>query len=62
MCMDRGVHISAAQVPGIHNTIAGSVSRNFNDASDWMLSKDISVFLADYFWDSRNSSIYHFIK
>ena len=34
----RYVHISAAHIPSVHNVLADKASRNFEDASEWMLS------------------------
>ena len=38
---ERGIHISAAHIPGIHNVLADSASREFHDAAEWMLDPDI---------------------
>ena len=37
---DRGLHISAAHIPGIHNILADSASREFHDAAEWMIPKN----------------------
>ena len=37
----RNLWLSAAHIPGAHNVIAGSESRQFRDASDWMISDKI---------------------
>ena len=36
-CRDLGVYISAAHIPGIHNTLADEASRKFIDAAEWKL-------------------------
>ena len=38
---DRGLHISAAHIPGIHNILADSASREFHDAAEWMIPKKL---------------------
>lgn len=37
-CIQRGVHLSAAHIPGIHNITANIASREFKDNHEWMLS------------------------
>ena len=38
---ERGIHISAAHIPGIHNVLADSASREFHDAAEWMMAPHI---------------------
>ena len=38
-------HISAAHIPGVHNVLADKASRNFEDASEWMPSTSVVLFL-----------------
>ena len=41
LCKNYNVHISAAHIPGKHNILADSASREFIDAAEWMLSPEI---------------------
>ena len=41
ICRSFGVHISAAHIPGIHNTLADTASREFHDSAEWMLSPSV---------------------
>ena len=40
-CISRGVHLSAAHIPGIHNTLADVASRKFQDSIEWAIPKHI---------------------
>ena len=40
-CMNNGVHVSAAHIPGKHNVLADIASREFRDAAEWMLCPEI---------------------
>ena len=40
-CMDKGIHISAAHIPGKHNVLADIASREFRDAAEWKLCPEI---------------------
>ena len=46
---ERGIHISAAHIPGIHNVLADSASREFHDAAEWMLPPDAFADIVDTF-------------
>ena len=37
MCIEFQVHISAAHIPGKHNILADTASREFHDSAEWML-------------------------
>ena len=41
ICKQRDIHLSAAHIPGKHNILADSASREFVDAAEWMLSPHI---------------------
>ena len=43
ICMENGLHVSAAHVPGKHNILAEIASRKLHDASEWILSKSSSI-------------------
>ena len=45
ICIRKGVHISAAHIPGVHNILADKASRHFEDASEWMLPTSVFSFL-----------------
>ena len=36
-CMARKVHITAAHIPGVHNTLADVESRKFHDSAEWAI-------------------------
>ena len=36
-CIDNGVHISAAHIPGKHNILADTASREFIDSAEWAI-------------------------
>ena len=36
-CVEMGVHISAAHIPGIHNVLADTASREFVDSAEWTI-------------------------
>ena len=36
-CIDMGVHITAAHIPGIHNVLADTASREFRDSAEWAI-------------------------
>ena len=38
ICIDMGIYISAAHIPGKHNVLADEASRKFQDAAEWKLS------------------------
>ena len=40
-CLDKGIHISAAHIPGKHNVLADIASREFRDAAEWKLCPEI---------------------
>ena len=40
-CRVKGVHLSAAHIPGIQNTLADVASRKFQDSIEWALPKNI---------------------
>ena len=40
-CLEKGLHISAAHIPGKHNILADTASRVFHDAAEWMLSPQV---------------------
>ena len=48
-CIDVGIYISAAHIPGRHNKLADEASRKFQDASEWMLCPKIFKQLTDKF-------------
>ena len=37
VCLEYNTHITAAHIPGKHNTLADTASRKFDDAKEWML-------------------------
>ena len=37
ICIKQNVHLSAAHIPGAHNTLADAASREFIDSAEWML-------------------------
>ena len=41
LCVEYGMHISAAHIPGKHNIFADIASRQFQDAAEWMLDPHI---------------------
>ena len=43
ICMENGLHVSAAHVPGKQNILADIASRKFHDTSEWILSKSSSI-------------------
>ena len=47
--MDKGTHVSKAHIPGKQNILADTASRNFHDASEWMLSKNVFNHLIAFF-------------
>ena len=38
---ERGIHISAAHIPGKHNILADEASRKFQDAAEWKIDPEI---------------------
>ena len=36
-CIQQGIHISAAHIPGIHNVLADTASREFDDSAEWAI-------------------------
>ena len=44
-CIKRGVHISAAHIPGKENVIADLTSRELQDSRKWMLSLEVFKYL-----------------
>ena len=40
-CIEYDAHISAAHVPGVHNVLADSASREFHDSAELMIPSDI---------------------
>ena len=36
-CVEMEVHISAAHIPGIHNVLADTASREFVDSAEWTI-------------------------
>ena len=40
-CNEKGIHISAAHIPGAKNTTADHMSRTFSDQTEWMLHPNI---------------------
>ena len=36
-CIDMGMHISAAHIPGVHNVLADTASREFIDSAEWAI-------------------------
>ena len=36
-CMDMGMRISAAHIPGIHNILADTASREFTESAEWAI-------------------------
>jgi hypothetical protein len=36
-CIQKGIHISAAHIPGIHNVLADTASREFDDSAEWAI-------------------------
>lgn len=68
-CLARNIFVTARHVPGILNT-ADYYSRNFSDATEWMLKKDIfdrlcTVFFSpdiDLFASRLNAQVTRFIS
>ena len=46
---NRGFWISSSGIPGVENTMAGKMSRIFNDSTEWMLSHKLFKILCDKF-------------
>jgi hypothetical protein len=40
-CMQEGVHISAAHIPGAHNILADTASRVFSDSAEWAIPQKV---------------------
>ena len=40
-CIQQGVVISAAHIPGIHNVLADIASREFSDSAEWAIPQNI---------------------
>ena len=40
ICRQRNIHLSASHIPGVHNTLADTASREFHDSGEWMLPID----------------------
>ena len=36
-CLEAGLHISAAHIPGAHNVLADTASREFTDSAEWAI-------------------------
>ena len=41
LCLENGIFISAAHIPGKHNIMADIASREFHDSAEWMISPHI---------------------
>ena len=48
-CIKRGVYILAAHSLGKENIIVDLASREFQDSHEWMLSLEVSKYLAELF-------------
>ena len=40
-CLQNEVHISAAHIPGIHNILADTASREFSDSAEWAIPQQV---------------------
>ena len=41
ICFEWGLHISASHIPGAHNVLADTASREFNDSSEWAIPQQV---------------------
>jgi len=48
-CIERGLHVSAAHIPGTHNITADIASRQFKESAEWMLCPSVFKSLCDKF-------------
>ena len=49
ICQKYQCHLSAAHIPGIHNTLADIASRKFQDSAEWMLKPNCLRKISDIF-------------
>ena len=48
-CIDKGIDIKAIHVPGVENTLADDLSRNFNNNVEWSLNAEVFDSLCQVF-------------
>jgi len=48
-CINKGIHMSAARIPGVHNVIVDVASRQFKDSAEWMLDPLIFIKVSNNF-------------
>ena len=49
MCLKWELHISASHIPGAHNVLADTASREFNDSSEWAIPEHVFDNLVNVF-------------
>ncbi len=48
--LERGIHLSAAHIPGISNSLADELSRQFSDRTEWKLHENVFYQLTRIFY------------
>lgn len=49
VCIEYGIHLSAAHIPGKHNILADQASREFRDAAEWAIPMHVFDKITDLF-------------